>query len=535
MASLSKNSKGNWRIQFLNGAKSRKTIWVGRVQERYARTVLRHVEELVEAHDCRRPVVKETSVWLADADQSLLGKLAKVGLVEAVEVISNPTLTDLADGYFAQGDIEDSTKSIRRYWTKKIISVLGDKSCEKYTSEDGALLRDRLLGGKLAPDTVQRILRYAQQLLLRAVPKFLKESPFAKLKMNHRENRMPSRDYISRDFFEEILAVLPAPWQMLVALGRLGGLRCPSEGLLVRWKDVHLEGVPGLDISSPKTKSKGKPWRRIPICPRLVEILRSLKPENCTAEDYLVNLAAYRTDRQRGWHGVNVRQQFTRHLESGGIGKIQRAFRLFRSSCLTDWAKDHPIHVVAAWAGNTVAVAAKHYLTLVDHDWVKATASTTKTTTILPSNSDVCLAPAKSGDALNFNQTKTIGNEAVGISLTGLRQNESKSKKLSKGEINPGVSHSVSHTKREIGVLEESLTKTQKSKVLSKTELTAPKPLSHQTKTDPDGIRTRVAAVKGLCPRPLDDRAPPFGNTSKVVDNRVFRQANRGLLVKKTG
>ncbi len=53
--------------------------------------------------------------------------------------------------------------------------------------------------------------------------------------------------------------------------------------------------------------------------------------------------------------------------------------------------------------------------------------------------------------------------------------------------------------------------------------------------TDPDGIRTRVAAVKGLCPRPLDDRAPPFGNTSKVVDNRVFRQANRGLLVKKTG
>ena len=26
-------------------------------------------------------------------------------------------------------------------------------------------------------------------------------------------------------------------------------------------------------------------------------------------------------------------------------------------------------------------------------------------------------------------------------------------------------------------------------------------------KNDPDGIRTRVAALKGLCPRPLDDRA----------------------------
>ena len=29
--------------------------------------------------------------------------------------------------------------------------------------------------------------------------------------------------------------------------------------------------------------------------------------------------------------------------------------------------------------------------------------------------------------------------------------------------------------------------------------------------TDPDGIRTRVAALKGPCPRPLDDGATPRG------------------------
>jgi len=28
--------------------------------------------------------------------------------------------------------------------------------------------------------------------------------------------------------------------------------------------------------------------------------------------------------------------------------------------------------------------------------------------------------------------------------------------------------------------------------------------------TDPDGIRTRVAALKGPCPRPLDDGAKPL-------------------------
>jgi integrase len=484
MASLSKNSKGNWRIQFLNGDKSRKTIWVGRVQERYARTVLRHVEELVEANDCRRPVVKETSVWLADADQSLLGKLAKVGLVEAVEVVTNPTLTDLAEGYLAQADIEDSTKSIRRYWLKSIIKILGDKTCDQYTIEDGNTLRDRLLSQGLAPDTVQRMLRFAQQLLLRAVPRFLRESPFAKLKMNHRENRMPNRDYISRDFFEEILAVLPGPWQMLVALGRLGGLRCPSEGLLVRWKDVNLDGVPGLDVTSPKTKSKGKPWRRIPICPRLVEILRSLKPKNCSAEDYLVNLPAYRTERERGWHGVNVRQQFTRHLEAGGIGKIKAAFKVFRSSCLTDWAKNHPIHVVAKWAGNTVAVIAKHYLTLVDHDWIKATTSTT--TTPMPSNSTMGVVLDKTGEALTSTLTGTPAVNGGKVS----EQNETKKIKSTSGEITLTVSQSVSHSGEEMGVLEENLTKTLNTDVVSRTELTASEPICPDIRIYPARIRT---------------------------------------------
>ena len=490
MASLSKNKAGNWRIQYVNERKERKTVWIGRIQERYARTVLRHVEELVEASACRRPVVKETAVWLEGADQTLLGKLAKVGLVEAVEVIPNPTMTELADGYFSQKDIADSSKSTRRSWLKKIVQTLGDRTCDRYTPEDGDNLRDRLLGEGLAPDTVQRILKFAQQLLLRAVPKYLKESPFSGLKINYRANRMPSRDYISRDFFEEILVVLPAPWQMLVALGRLGGLRCPSEGLLVRWKDVHLDGVPGLDVSSPKTKSRGKPWRRIPVCPRLVEILRSLKPEGCSPDDYLVNLPAYRTDRERGWHGVNVRQQFNRHLESGGIGKIKAAFKVFRSSCLTDWAKDHPIHVVAKWGGNTVAVAAKHYLTLVDHDWLKATTPNPVATSPV-----IGVAPAKAGEALTSPRTETQAvSGATGSAIH--RQFEKKSNdRMTKGG-SPAVSHSVSHTGREMGVMEESFTNTQNADVPSKHGLTTSGPVSPNNKIDLAGIRTQDPIIK---------------------------------------
>ena len=40
---------------------------------------------------------------------------------------------------------------------------------------------------------------------------------------------------------------------------------------------------------------------------------------------------------------------------------------------------------------------------------------------------------------------------------------------------------------------------------------------------DPNGIRTRVTAVKGRCPRPLDDRVKKSGNIGIAI---VRRKAN---------
>jgi hypothetical protein len=40
---------------------------------------------------------------------------------------------------------------------------------------------------------------------------------------------------------------------------------------------------------------------------------------------------------------------------------------------------------------------------------------------------------------------------------------------------------------------------------------------------DPNGIRTRVTAVKGRCPRPLDDRVGSGGNIGiRAIDARQF-------------
>ena len=143
---------------------------------------------------------------------------------------------------------------------------------------------------------------------------------------------------------------------------------------------------------------------------------------------------------------------------------------------------------MAAWAGNTVAVAAKHYLTLVDHDWIKATEC--RTTTSMPSNSVVGVAPAKSVAVLASNQTKTREPQVSCVTSTGLEKNESKSVSSSPGEKLPEVSQSVSHSGGEMGVLEENLTKTQSADVLSGTGLTALDPLSPDIKIYPARIRT---------------------------------------------
>ena len=45
---------------------------------------------------------------------------------------------------------------------------------------------------------------------------------------------------------------------------------------------------------------------------------------------------------------------------------------------------------------------------------------------------------------------------------------------------------------------------------------------------DPNGIRTRVTAVKGRCPGPLDDRVTKPGNIRIVI---FSRKANRQIVL----
>ncbi len=78
----------------------------------------------------------------------------------------------------------------------------------------------------------------------------LSENPFTDVKPGSQTNR--ARMYFVRaEDSQKVLAACPdAEWRLLFALSRYGGLRCPSEHLLLKWADVDWERNTVL-VSSP--------------------------------------------------------------------------------------------------------------------------------------------------------------------------------------------------------------------------------------------------------------------------------------------
>ena len=61
-----------------------------------------------------------------------------------------------------------------------------------------------------------------------------------------------------------------------------------------------------------------------------------------------------------------------RILKRAGLEPWPRLFHAMRASRETELVREHPIHVVTAWLGNTPQIAMKHYLMVTETDFSKA-------------------------------------------------------------------------------------------------------------------------------------------------------------------
>ena len=370
MASIVNDPGGRRRILFVAPDESRKTIRLGKIDRKSAESICRHVEALLAAKISGQPIPRETAVWLANIGAPLRDKLVKVGLVDPAPLTT--TVADLLEQYLGRADVKKSSKMARRCWGKQLIELLGNRSVATITPRDAERVRDALVQTGLAAPTVGRRLRFARQLFrVAALSDLIQRNPFDCLSHNFREGNLPQRDYAEAKEVERLLEQSPPPWRVLIALGRYAALRCPSEALLLRWTDVNLPSR-RLTVTSPKTENQGKPWRVVPIVPRLAEVLCEAWELAELGAEYVVDLPQYR-DSAENWINCNIRTQLARIARRAGVPAWKRPFRVLRSSCVTDWAREHPVHCVAAWAGHTVAVAGRHYLTVTDADFERVT------------------------------------------------------------------------------------------------------------------------------------------------------------------
>ena len=324
MASISTDRNGNRRIFFSGLNRKRKIIYLGPVPMKTARTIKAHVENLAAALLAGHSPAPETSEWVGSRDDVLYGKLAGVGLVPARE----PKLDTLPD--ITPGDCDD--------W------------------------RAHQVGLGLAPATIGREVKRAKQFFRAAVrKKLIAENPMQDVKAGPQDNK--SREYfVTVEETEKIIAACPdAEWRLIVALARYGGLRTPSETFALTWLCVDWERG-RVRVLSPKTECHpGREARMMPLFPELRPHLEAVFDQ---AEPGTTNVIS-----RHRLASANLRTQLLRIMDRAGVKPWPRLFQNMRASRETELARQHPLHVVTAWIGNSAPIAARHYLQVTDTDF----------------------------------------------------------------------------------------------------------------------------------------------------------------------
>ena len=369
MASVSTDKKtGLRRLQFTDGDGRRQTIRLGRMPKRQAEAVKLRIEHLLTAQLSRQPIDGETSRWVASLDDVLSAKLAKAGLVATRESATlGPFLRD-----YVETHRETRKPSTVKQWAYAIGFLLEHFGAARTLRSITLADADRFnvfLASRIGDNTRRRVCGYAKQFLKFALrSKLISENPFCDLSENVRPN--PSRFYfITRGEADKVLTACPdAEARLLFALCRFGGLRNPSETLLLKWGDIDWEHN-RITVHSPKTEHHpGGESRVIPLFPELLEPLQDCWELAEPGQEHIITR----------W-GASCHRMLHRAIQRAGLTSWPKLFQNLRSTRETELAETYPIHVVCAWIGNSPAIAAKHYLQVTDEHFNKAAQNPTQT------------------------------------------------------------------------------------------------------------------------------------------------------------
>jgi len=367
MASVSKDKKGNRKIQFLDNGQ-RRTVYLGKFNARQANAFKVRLEALLASRTAGPD--EELIQWLESLPDDIHAKLARLSLVKPR---ASHTLSSYVDYYIeSRKDVKPTTKNSWNQTKRVLIDFFGgDRDIRSITPAMATRWREAIAKDGLGDVTVRKRTSIAKQIFKRAMTEgAVRENPFSDLVSSAVANK--SRDFfVNADLTAQVMdAMSNTQWRTIFALARFGGVRVPSELLPLKWCDINWDRGTIL-ITSPKTAHLvGGESRVCPLFPELREILleaHELAPEG---SEYVIS--------DRKTSSCNLRTQFLRMLNRSGIPVWAKPFQNLRSTRETELIERFPIHVVCKWLGNSPAVASKHYLQVNDDHFLKATQNPTQ-------------------------------------------------------------------------------------------------------------------------------------------------------------
>src|SRR5262245_49155512 len=391
MASVCNRPNGMRWIQFVGVGGKRQTLRLGKVTSKDAAEICRRVEMVLAARIAGTSLDRETASWLTEIGDKLRNRLAALGLIDK-PASDSPLATlgaFLADYMATRTDIKPSTRVNLERARDNLLTFFGpNKPLAAITAGDADEFRLWLRRSKpakpgepmppaLADNTARRTCGRAKQFFEAArKKKLIAESPFANVgDCQVRANKARDR-FVTREEAKKVLdACHCTQWQLVFALSRYGGLRCPSEHALLRWADIDWANN-RFTVHSPKTEHHdGHASRVVPIFAELRPYLEAARAESPKDAEYVFTLKGMIRNRLTG-KSANVGTTMAKFVKRAGLTPWSKLFQNLRSSRQTELeAQGFPSHVVCAWLGNSPKVAREHYLRVTESDFQKATAT----------------------------------------------------------------------------------------------------------------------------------------------------------------
>ena len=367
--SVSRKTGKAWKIE-LSDSEARTFITLGKMPKKTAELCLSMVEQIQAANAAGQSYSVEVALWTANIGDELHAKLVNAGLLRQRQ---RRTLgTFIADYVTERTDWKERT--LATFSTSKNLMLdFFDRNTpiEKITADNAVAFRLGL-EKKYSEATISKIIKHCRQVFnLAKRRKLIADSPFETVKTGSQKNSA-RRHFVTMDEYQRLLeGCTNTKQRLIIALARIGGLRCPSELCGLRWSEIDWVGKWFWVHSTRTEHHEGKDKRQVPLFPELERRFQDLYDtlsEGCNdlvfpEESDIPPVISPKKSLSSWIHKVANR---------AGVKLWKKPFQNCRSSRDTELRKRHPAHLVNRWIGHTQEVAEDFYIQDLPSDFIDA-------------------------------------------------------------------------------------------------------------------------------------------------------------------